>query len=481
MEKEKYIAAVDLGCSHVAVVVGSKDPDGKLNIVDCAVKPMQGVTAGDITNIGQVTASAAEAVGEVEKRLGIGISEVYTGISGQHIQCARNSYYVYVGRDGEISEQDVESLGNSMRNVQPSDGMTILDRIPQNYLVDGTEETTDPVGMFGQRLDATFNFIVGSEKVLERHEKAFAKLGLRKKSVFINAVASAEAVVTPDEKELGVAVLDIGAGTTDLCIYYDNIIRYVGVIPIGSDAINKDIRSCSIPERCVENLKITHGYASPDVIPEDRASKVIIVKGRTPRENKEISFRNLATIIEARLLDIIEFAREEIREAGYEHRLGLGLVLTGGGALLRDIDVLFHEKTGYDVRIAVPDMYVNEASREAASDPSLATAVGLLLRALQTDRVESVDPQTLRKSAEPADPQPQHTAAAAGVAEPEPDDTPEADPQHEKVNPEHGSAGLKRRGKKEGRKEEKKGWFNKVFGAFDDMFKVIDEDEDERI
>ena len=182
--------------------------------------------------------------------------------------------------------------------------------------------------------------------------KAFLRLGIGQRRLFTNAQASAAAVLTEDEKELGAAVIDIGAGCTDICIWQDNIMRYVGVLPVGSDAINRDIRSIAIPERFIEKLKTTHGYAVATQIPEEKRAQSIKIKGRTQRENKEISFYNLAQIIEARLLDIVENVMEEIKESGYADKLGSGLVLTGGGACLKDIDTLFRERTKYDVRIS---------------------------------------------------------------------------------------------------------------------------------
>ena len=389
MEKKNYIVAIDLGSSNVVAMAGSRGEEGKVHINDVAVKEVEGMMRGEIRNIESVAQSIKEAVAELEERLGIRISEAYTGISGQHIKCAKHSYYVFVGRDGEINREDVEKLNESMRNVHAPEGEKILHIIPQNYLIDSKEEVANPVGMFGRKLEATFNFVLGENVSVSRLEKALMKVGIRQVQMYINPLVSAEAVVLPDEQELGVAVIDIGAGTTDVTIYYDKIVRHVGVVPLGADAINKDIRSYGILERYVEDLKVKYGCAVAENV---SAEKVIKVPGRTPREPKEISFRTLAAIIEARLQDIFDYVMEEIRLAGYENRLGAGIVLTGGCAQLHDIDQMVKNYTGLDVRIASPEMSVDEESVELADDARFSAAVGILKKGLENNKGSNVEP-----------------------------------------------------------------------------------------
>ncbi len=464
MEKKNYIVAVDLGSSNVVVMVGAKGEDGKVHIVDVAVKEVQGMLRGEIKNIEGVAKSIREAVDELENRLSIRISEAYTGISGQHIKCAKNSYYVYVGRDGEIREEDVQKLNDSMRNVQAPEGEKILHIIPQNYIVNDEEEVADPVGMFGQKLEATFNFVIGDSSAVSRLEKALMKVGIRQTQMFLNPLVSAEAVVLPDEKELGVAVVDIGAGTTDICIYHDKIARHVSVVPLGADIINKDIRSYGILERYVEDLKVKYGSALSE---QASADKIIKVPGRTPRDPKEISFKNLAAIIEARMQDIMDYVMMEIKQAGYENKLAAGLVLTGGGSQLRDLDQMVKNYTGLDVRIAVPDVNVDEESMEMAADSRLSTAVGILMKGLENGRTGGVE--SIRRIS---------TASAAGEARPAtnpvrsgvqvPPVAAEAAPEKE-VAPE-----AEEKGKK---KKEKRNPFSKLFKNITDMFDVVDDNE----
>lgn len=477
MENKNYVVAIDLGTSNVAVVVGSRGDDSKVHIEDFVIHEMQGVSHGEIKNIEQASKAIKEAVEEIEGRMGIKITEACAGISGEHIQCAKNSYYVYVGSDGEIGEADVQRLTDSMRNVQAPEGKKILHIIPQNYIVNDREEVVNPVGMFGQKLEATFTFILDENQILQRHEKALARLGIRQNRMFLNALVSSEAVALPDEKEIGVAVVDIGAGTVDVSIYYDNIVRYVGVIPMGAEAINRDIRAYGILERYVEELKVKHGSA---VSENASAEKIIRVPGRTPRDPKEISFRNLASIIEARMLDIADYVMEEIKNSGYEGRLAAGLVLTGGGAMLKDLDVLFKNHTGMDVRIASAEVSVDDESADAALDPRLSTAIGILMKGFGQGRQSRVEKAPLRRAAEPhaqpqklreEEPRQQAPLAAAygtpPVQEPAERQQQAAGADIDEVDEIFGS-------EDDGRK---RGFFTKVIDYFNKKFDVIDDNE----
>ena len=384
MKNNNSIVAIDLGSSSVTVAAANKTADGRLNIIDLVSKPLEGMSAGEITNIEQVTTAIRQAVSELEEHTGLDVREAYTGISGREIKCADSSYFVYVsGEDHEICKEDVQKLHESMNSLQPPEGICILDRIPQKYVIDSREETMQPVGRFGQQLEATFNFILGCRSSLDRMCKAFSRLGIAQRRIFTNAQASAAATLTDDEKELGAAVIDIGADCTDICVWKDNIMRYAAVLPIGSGAINNDIRSIAIPERYIEKLKTTHGYATPACIPEELKPQSIKFRGKNSQENK-VSFVNLAKIIEARMLDIVENVVEELKDSGYGDKLGAGLVLTGGGSMLKGTDALFRERTKYDVRLGSADVsLLSEQSSEAAADMRNVSVIGLLLLGME--------------------------------------------------------------------------------------------------
>lgn len=374
MENRDYIVAIDLGTNTVSAVIGYKNVGGEFTVVDCATGDIQGMVRSEIKNIEQVVGGIKSVVDALESRNNIKIKEVYTGISGQHIRSVKYPYYVFVGHDGEVREDDVRKLNESMSNVKAPEGETIIQIMPQCYYIDG-EETSAPVGAFGNKLEATFNFILAESSPVQRFQLALSRAGLKQAGFFVNAIAAAQAVTTDDEKDEGVAVVDIGAGMSDVTIFYRNIVRHVGIIPIGGNAINKDIRSYGILERHVENLKIKYGCAMRDRVTAD---KYIATPGLNARVPKEISFQNLAAIIEARMMDVVDFVMEEIEASGYKGKLGAGIVLTGGSSRLKDLDELFKLHTGMDVRVANPEL--GEDSVTAVKDPMYATAVGLMIK-----------------------------------------------------------------------------------------------------
>ena len=378
MERKNYTVAVDLGSSNVVVAVGEKAAEGQMEVASIVSKPVEGVNAGKIENIELVSRAIREAMSEAEEQLGIRITEAYAGISGDFVRCARHTDHVFVyDPQNGVNQKDVDALFDRMRNVQAPDDETIMERVPQNYVVDDNQEVKNPVGSFGKKLSSTFNFILCLRTPMQRLDMALKRLGIKMLGVTSNAIATAEAVLLPDEKEEGVAVVDIRGGVTDVAVYYRNVVRYIATIPMGAMAINRDIRTMSVPEKHVESLKQKYGSAVADLAPED---KLIRVNGRTAREAKDILLRNLATVIEARATDIAEFVLQEIRDSGYAGKLAYGIVLTGGSAKLKDVDELFRRVTGMDVRIASAETGVAEESREKVVDPAYATAVGILLK-----------------------------------------------------------------------------------------------------
>ena len=378
MERKNYTVAVDLGSSNVVVAVGEKVAEGRMDVASIVSKPVEGVNAGKIENIELVSRAIREAMSEAEEQLGIRITVAYAGISGDFVRCARHTDHVFVyDPQNGVNQKDVDALFDRMRNVQAPDDETIMERVPQNYVVDDNQEVKNPVGSFGKKLSSTFNFILCLRTPMQRLDMALKRLGIKMLGVTSNAIATAEAVLLPDEKEEGVAVVDIGGGVTDVAVYYRNVVRYIATIPMGAMAINRDIRTMSVPEKHVESLKQKYGSAVADLAPED---KLIRVNGRTAREAKDILLRNLATVIEARATDIAEFVLQEIRDSGYAGKLAYGIVLTGGSAKLKDVDELFRRVTGMDVRIASAETGIAEESKEKVADPAYATAVGILLK-----------------------------------------------------------------------------------------------------
>ncbi len=399
MERKEYIIAVDLGSSNVTVAVGEPTDDGSVEVVYIARNTAKGVNAGLIENSELAGNSIHAAIEQVEEALGCRITEVYAGISGEFVRCACYTDHVYIGnpQDG-VSHADVESLFSRMRNVQAPEGETIMERIPQNYVVDGNREVTNPVGSFGKTLSATFNFVLCSTTPLQRLEMVFKRHGITLKGIFPTVLATPEAVLSPDEKSEGVAVVDIGGGVTDVTVYYRNVVRYVASIPMGASAINQDIRTMGVPEKFVEQLKLEKGSAVAELAPDT----LVKVPGRTPREEKGILKRNLATVIEARAMDIAEYVLQELKDSHYVSKLAYGIVLTGGSAVLKDLDTLFNRVTKMEVRVASPDTGITDSSLELVDDPAYATVTGLLLLGAQQGASSLiVEHPPVREAAEP--------------------------------------------------------------------------------
>ena len=375
MENKGYIVAIDLGSSDVAMGVAEKGPEG-IRLAALVSEPCEGVVAGQIENIKSVSQAIGKAKEEIQQQLGIRITEAYAGISGQFVRCASHKDYVFTAdKLNGVSQTDVDRLFDRMRNVQAPNDEVVMERIPQNYVTDNNTEVRNPVGAFCSKLSSTFNFILCTQIPMQRLELALKNCGIVLKRLFPNTMAIPEAVLFPEEKEEGVAVVDIGGGVTDVSVYYRNVLRYVATIPIGGSAINRDIRSQSIPEKHVETLKCRFGSALAELAPDT----LVNIKGRTARESKDIPRRNLATIIEARMHDIVDYVVQELQASGYYEKLAYGVVLSGGTARLQGVDELFRRATGMEVRIADTAEGFLPAPEDLPTGPEFATVSGLLL------------------------------------------------------------------------------------------------------
>ena len=412
MDINEYVAAVDLGTTKVVMAVGRKAEKNKIEIIALKEMASSGVMKGDLKNIEQASQVLREVKSRLEQELGIVVREAYVGVSGQHIQCNRTQGYVTVQNvtDAGVTEvrgSDVERLIDDQRNASLPAGKTIISILPQSYTLDGEDDISEPVGMEGRKLEAKFNVIIGEETAIERIRRCFQRVGLKLAGIVLQPLASAEAVLSDDEKELGVAVVDIGGGTTDICVYYDKVIRHLAVIPIGGNIINKDIRAYGILERYVEKLKTSFGEAVAERTPGDKYINIPSVNGQAP---KEIAVRTLAGIIEARMYDIIDYVKIEIERCGFKGKLGAGIVLTGGGANLKNLDMLFKMHTGLDVRVAQPTTYVGAESAELVSAPKYSTLTGIILDAVRKGNYTEIDEQPLAE---------EQQNAADGFAQPQ--------------------------------------------------------------
>lgn len=387
-----YIAAIDMGTSTTVILIGRRAENGKIEVVASSVvdNERDSMWRGDIRNIDKIVQSVHRALQSIEDEYRFRVQEAYLNLSGKHIKCDCKSGYVSISNsEGEVRREDVDRLSNDMRNISVPAGEVIVHIRPRIYKLDDDNLSSEPIGMIGKRLSGEFNIITAERSKIDLIYRCLRRVGVAVADVVLSSLASAEAVLVDDQKELGVAVLDFGGGTCDVCIYHDKSIRYLGVIPFGGLDINSDIRSCGVLERLVERLKIKFGCALSSEIPDSQYVRLPSINN-TP--SNEISQKQLASIIEARLEDISDQLLAIIKKSGYEGRLAGGLVLTGGGANLNMIKEFFARRVDMPVRIATPDLYVTDDTAERVASPQFSTAVGLLLIASSIGRTTSVMP-----------------------------------------------------------------------------------------
>jgi cell division protein FtsA len=381
-KKEQYLAAIDIGTTKIVAIVGKKNENDKIEILGLSKALSKGVKRGVVMNIEETVSAIQTTVEDVQKRSGIMFSEVFVGIAGQHIKSMKNrGYIIRDNYEDEIKKEEVFKLIEDMHKIHIDIGEEIIHVIPQNFIVDNETGVKSPIGMCGKRLEANFHIVIGQVAAAKNIEKCIRKANLSVKDMILEPLASSDAVLTEDEKEAGVVLVDIGGGTTDLAVYFDNIIRHTAVIPLGGNVVTKDIKEgCAILQRYAEQLKIQYGSALGDIAPED---KVVSIPGISGREPKEISFRSLAYIIQSRMEEIIDFVNFEIQNSGYADKLAAGVVITGGGAMLKHLSQLMKFKTAMDVRIGFPNEHLAGTGRDEINQPMYATAVGLIMRGFE--------------------------------------------------------------------------------------------------
>ncbi|MBN2524049.1 MAG: cell division protein FtsA [Bacteroidales bacterium] len=378
-QKSNYVAAVDIGTTKIVSLIGKINENGKLDVIGMSKSISKGVKRGVVLNIEETVSAIHQTVEEAQKQAGVQFSDVFVGIAGQHIKSIKNRGYINLGTDrDEIIQNDIDALIADMYKIPIDLGEEIIHVLPQNYIVDNETGVKNPVGMSGRRLEANFHIVIGQIASAKNIEKCINRVGLKVNQLILEPLASSSAVLTDDEKEAGVALVDIGGGTTDVAVFFDDSIRHTAVIPFGGNVVTKDIKEgCKILHRQAEALKTQFGSALGDLAPDD---KVVTIPGINGREPKEISFKNLAYIIQMRMEEIIDAVMFEIENSGCMDKLSAGIVLTGGGALLKHISQLVRFHTGMDVRIGYPIEYLNSDPAEEINKPQYATSVGLLLK-----------------------------------------------------------------------------------------------------
>jgi len=390
MENTNISVGLDIGTTKIVALVGRKNEFNKVEILGIGKSKSLGVHRGVVNNITQTIQSIQQAVDDAKLNSGHDITDVVVGIAGQHIRSIQHSDYITREHPEEvINEDDIQELIQQVYKLVMLPGEEIIHVLPQEYKVDGQAEIKEPVGMHGGRLEANFHVVVGQVSSIKNIGRCIKSAGLNMANITLEPLASSEAVLSFEEKEAGVALIDIGGGTTDLAIFKDGIIRHTAVIPFGGNVITEDIKEgCSIIEKQAELLKIKFGSAWPG---ENRETEIVAIPGLRGRDPKEISLKTLSKIINARVVEIIEQVYLEIKNYGHNEqkkKLIAGIVLTGGGSQLKHLKQLVEYITGMDTRVGYPSEHLAGDTQETVSSPLFATSVGLLMSALEGDKIE---------------------------------------------------------------------------------------------
>ncbi|MDX5324938.1 MAG: cell division protein FtsA [Bacteroidota bacterium] len=433
---QKIAVGLDIGTTKIVCILGRMNDHGKIEVLGTGKAKSLGVQRGVVTNIVQTVESIEKAVELAESEAGLQVKSVVAGIAGQHIRSLQHSDYI-TRPDPEkvIDEEDLQDLERNVHKLVMMPGEEIIHVLPQEYKVDGQPDITEPCGMYGGRLEANFHIVVGQISSIRNIGRCIKNANLGLANITLEPLASAEAVLSQEEKEAGVCLVDIGGGTTDIAIFKDGIIRHTAVIPFGGNIITEDIKEgCEIIEKQAELLKIRFGSAWPG---ENKENEIVSIPGLRGREAKEISLKNLSKIINARMVEIIEQVYQEIRQYGHNEqrkRLIAGIVLTGGGAQLKHIKQLVEYVTGMSTRIGYPNEHLAHESDKELESPQYATSVGLLMKGIElknrTNQPMVADPEDpeaeLVVENEPVDQedsdQPLASDETAGSVEPQPND-----------------------------------------------------------
>ncbi|MXV13842.1 cell division protein FtsA [Hufsiella ginkgonis] len=382
------VVGLDIGTTKICVTVGRRSAHGKIEILGIGKAESAGVTRGVVSNIQKTVQGIAQAVEEAGSQSNVDIRIVNVGIAGQHIKSLQHrGIFTRKDLNNEIQRKDIDKLIEDMFKLVMPPGEEIIHVLPQEFTVDNEPGIKDPIGMAGVRLEANFHIISGHVSAVKNILRCVSNAGLEAQELILEPLASSESVLSDEEKEAGVVLVDIGGGTTDLAIFHEGIIRHTAVIPFGGNSVTEDIREgCSVMRNQAELLKIRFGSALAD---ENRDNEIICVPGLRGRDPKEISVKNLAYVIQARMEEIIEHVYYEIKSSGYEKKLIAGIVITGGGSQLKHLSQLVEYVTGLDSRIGYPNEHLakNEVLPKNIYDelksPMFATGIGLLIKGIQ--------------------------------------------------------------------------------------------------
>ena len=417
MEASDFVVGLDIGTTKIAAIIGRKNEFGKIEVLALGKAPSVGIKRGVVVNIEEAISSIKAAIVDVlskditltidgksqtyKAEQIIELNEVVVGIAGQHIKSLQHRGMITrKTTDDEIKQHDVDNLIDNMHRLVMQPGDEIIHVIPQDYIVDSEQSIRNPIGMAGVRLEGNFHIITGQVSAVKNIYKCVDRSGLKVVDLNLEPLASADAVLSEEEKEAGVVLVDIGGGTTDVAIYHDTIIRHTAVIPLGGNIITEDIKvGCSIINNQAEQLKIRFGSA---LATENQENQVISIPGLRGRPHKEISVKTLANIIQARVEEILAFVMYEIKNSGYEKKLTAGIVVTGGGAQLKHLPQLVEYSTGMDCRVGTPNEHLAKSS-ENITNPMFATGIGLVMMGIKKmeKEMERTGASAIKQTIEP--------------------------------------------------------------------------------
>jgi len=382
-QQQQLTVGLDIGTSKICCLVASPDSNpNSLNILGIGITESDGLNRGVVINLDKTVSSIKRAIDQAEQQAGIEIKEVVVGIAGDHIQSFQTRGIVGISSNNhEICRKDVERVLEESRNIAIPSERKILHVIPQEFIIDGQDGITDPVGMSGVRMEVNVHIVTGLSTAISNIYRCLEKLNIKVKNIILEPLASSKAVLDEEEMEVGVAMIDIGGGTTDVAIYEENVIRFTSDIAIGGKQVTDDVRrGLGIIASQAERIKREYGHAHLDSILKDEIFMIPGVGGRRPIEiNKSF----LCQIIQPRMEEIFEFALNEIRKSDYAGSLGAGIVLTGGCSLLRGVEELAQDVFGMPVKIGAPSGISYSGLAPEIENPIYSTAVGLALYGLE--------------------------------------------------------------------------------------------------
>ncbi len=373
-EEKNLIIGLDIGTSKVVAIVAELMADGSMNVIGLGQHVSRGLKKGVVINIDSTVNAIQRAIEEAELMADCTIKNVFTGIAGSHVQSINARGMVKI-KDAEVTQADVARVIETAQAIALPSDQQILHILTQEYIIDGQEDVREPLGMSGMKLEVKVHIVTGAVAAAQNIVKSIKRCGLEVTDLILQPLASSEAVLTEDEKELGVCLVDVGGGTTDIAVFKQGAIRHTAVIPIAGDQITNDVAvALRTPTQSAEDINIKHGCALRQLADP---REVVEVQGTDGREGRQLSVQTLAEVIEPRVVELYEFVLAELRRSGLEEMIASGIVITGGSAMMKGMVELGEEIFHMPVRLGLP-RYVGGLS-EVVSNPRYATGVGLLL------------------------------------------------------------------------------------------------------